>query len=382
MTDCDSYGYIYCLSNEYMNGILKIGMTTTTTPIIRANQLYTTGVPCKFKVEFGKKVKDPKNTEIRIHTILSNRRLPSREFFEISKEDVRRIFEQFEGEWWSDKENIVENPFIHYDESPENENENEEEDNDNNDNNDNDDEDNDRVDNDRVDNDDDDPLIVLLRQQNIALTEQMNMIKQKNIDSINGILQDLDDELDALRARMTIINAKKRKLREDAILNSEQECAGIRVKLERNRVFLGDDNNIRTLRASRCVEHRSSGEKTTRSDGGLPYTKPLGVLRPDKDYELCNTTTRFMFKMNSKKQGVSWCAYCLIDKPSNKIYECDENNTIIGEEFASLNKFCYMVKSRANYGGSMKQNIYDSMKYYDNNKRQYLSLQNLTNPLN
>ena len=367
MTDCDSYGYIYCLSNEYMNGILKIGMTTTTTntPTMRANQLYTTGVPCKFNVEFGKKVKDPKDAETRIHTMLSNRRLPSREFFEVSKEDVRRIFERFEGEWWSDKENIVENPFIRYDESPENENEEEDNDNDDNDN------DNDNDDNDHVENDDD-PLIVLLRQQNTVLTEQMNTIKQKNLDSINCLQQTLDDELDALRARMTVINTEKRKLREDAILNSEQECAGIRVKLERNRVFLGDDNNMRTLRAStRCVEHKASGETKTAVKNTFFSRKPLN--------EMVNQNTRFIYE---QKRGIVFKRFCFISKRENAVYECDENGTRIGLALRSLNDFCVMVKKSVNYQGALKQDTSVVLKYYDISSRQYKSFKDLTAPLN
>ena len=53
-----SGGYIYCLTNESMYGLVKIGEIHAEgkTPHDRARELYTTGVPSPFKVEFAKKV--------------------------------------------------------------------------------------------------------------------------------------------------------------------------------------------------------------------------------------------------------------------------------------------------------------------------------------
>ena len=40
------------MSNPAMPGLLKVGFTTDT-PDVRARELYTTGVPLPFKVEFA-----------------------------------------------------------------------------------------------------------------------------------------------------------------------------------------------------------------------------------------------------------------------------------------------------------------------------------------
>ncbi len=47
-------GYLYCLSNQSMSGILKVGMSSRT-PDVRAKELHTTGVPLPFNIEFAKK---------------------------------------------------------------------------------------------------------------------------------------------------------------------------------------------------------------------------------------------------------------------------------------------------------------------------------------
>ena len=44
--------YVYCLSNSsFCPNILKVGWTRNN-PAYRANQLYTTGIPTPFKIEF------------------------------------------------------------------------------------------------------------------------------------------------------------------------------------------------------------------------------------------------------------------------------------------------------------------------------------------
>ena len=50
-------GWIYCMSNQWMPDLVKVGQTGGH-PYERAAQLYTTGVPCEFRVEFAKKVKN------------------------------------------------------------------------------------------------------------------------------------------------------------------------------------------------------------------------------------------------------------------------------------------------------------------------------------
>lgn len=100
MTD----GYIYCFSNPSMPGILKVGMTTRA-PEERAKELFTTGVALPFKIEFAKRVKNPKNKEASLHRILERRegRVDShREFFRVSPEEVRELFDLIDGEMWSE----------------------------------------------------------------------------------------------------------------------------------------------------------------------------------------------------------------------------------------------------------------------------------------
>lgn len=97
-------GYVYCLSNPEMRGILKIGMTDRT-PEERVKELFTSGVPSPFKIEFAKKVKNPREKEAILHQLLENyheRVYSRREFFRVSPEEVRKFFELMEGEWWAD----------------------------------------------------------------------------------------------------------------------------------------------------------------------------------------------------------------------------------------------------------------------------------------
>ena len=86
-------GYVYCLSNDSIPGLLKIGMTTRT-PEERARELYTTGVAIPFKVEFSIKVDNPLKTEHQLHALFNEYRVKSREFFQITPEDARsKIYE-------------------------------------------------------------------------------------------------------------------------------------------------------------------------------------------------------------------------------------------------------------------------------------------------
>jgi len=101
-----STGYIYCLSNESMPAIVKVGMTKTSqrNPDIRAKELSSTsGVPTPFKVEFAKEVSNPKQKETTLHKLLSQYTLqvnPKREFFRVSPEEVMTFFDLIDGEMW------------------------------------------------------------------------------------------------------------------------------------------------------------------------------------------------------------------------------------------------------------------------------------------
>jgi hypothetical protein len=98
-----SNGYIYCLSNDAMPGLVKIGEMHTEgrTPDDRIRELYTTGVPLPFTIEFAKKVANPAEAEARIHAFISDKRVnPRREFFKVTPDYIRRLFDLIDGEMW------------------------------------------------------------------------------------------------------------------------------------------------------------------------------------------------------------------------------------------------------------------------------------------
>ena len=99
------HGYLYCFSNDSMPGILKVGMTERS-PEIRLNEANSSDTwrpPTPYKIEFAKKVVNPKQKEITLHTILSQyteRVNPKREFFRVSLEEVKAFFDLIDGESW------------------------------------------------------------------------------------------------------------------------------------------------------------------------------------------------------------------------------------------------------------------------------------------
>ena len=84
--------YVYCLSNKSFNpNILKVGWTRHN-PTLRAGQLFTTGLPTPFKIEFVILTHQGKCLEGRIHDYLARCRVSgSREFFHISLLELREI---------------------------------------------------------------------------------------------------------------------------------------------------------------------------------------------------------------------------------------------------------------------------------------------------
>ena len=99
-------GYIYCFSNERMNGIYKIGFTTRDIPL-RLGEMnrQCTHRLCDdiYKNEFAKKVNECRKTEGIIHSVLETlgaRLYPNREFFKISLSFIKNLFNLYEGEWY------------------------------------------------------------------------------------------------------------------------------------------------------------------------------------------------------------------------------------------------------------------------------------------
>lgn len=89
-------GYLYCFSNSsFLPNIFKVGMTERT-PEQRAKELFTTGVPTPFKIEFAKKVNNYKQKEKTIHKLLTKhlyRINPKREFFRAPLADIKEFFD-------------------------------------------------------------------------------------------------------------------------------------------------------------------------------------------------------------------------------------------------------------------------------------------------
>lgn len=96
----DNQGYLYCFSNTSYP-YFKIGYTLKD-PIIRCKELYTSGVPTPFQIEFAKLVKNVEKKEKAIHSILDEYRINSnREFFDINIIKIKNIFDSIDGEWWN-----------------------------------------------------------------------------------------------------------------------------------------------------------------------------------------------------------------------------------------------------------------------------------------
>ncbi len=92
------YGIVYLLSNPYMPGLVKIGMTKQEDLDKRMKELYTTGVPVAFKCEFACRVnnKDCAKIEKALHTAFDPQRVnKNREFFKINVEQAKAILELF-----------------------------------------------------------------------------------------------------------------------------------------------------------------------------------------------------------------------------------------------------------------------------------------------
>lgn len=93
-------GYVYCMSNMSMPGLLKIGMTLDD-PDERAKELSSaTGVPYPFRVEMCKKVVNPRLKEKAMHELLSAlgfRVNEKREFFNCAIGIVDLLFNLIDG---------------------------------------------------------------------------------------------------------------------------------------------------------------------------------------------------------------------------------------------------------------------------------------------
>jgi len=97
-------GYLCCLSNQSMPGILNIGMTEIS-PEKKLNEAnkHNTFIPTPYKFEFAKKVLNPKQKLITLHKLLSQYRKrinPEGEFFRVSTDEVKTFFDLIDGYLW------------------------------------------------------------------------------------------------------------------------------------------------------------------------------------------------------------------------------------------------------------------------------------------
>lgn len=75
---------VYVLTNPAMPGLVKIGRTDVEDANVRIAQLYTTGVPFPFKLEFACRVGNPDEVERALHIAFAPNRVNARrEFFQI-----------------------------------------------------------------------------------------------------------------------------------------------------------------------------------------------------------------------------------------------------------------------------------------------------------
>lgn len=93
----DNFGYVYCLTNQSMRNLVKVGYTIKQ-PEIRMKELYKTGVPINFNLQFAIRINNYSQTETIIHNMLKKYRYnKSREFFIRTPEEVYSIFQLFIG---------------------------------------------------------------------------------------------------------------------------------------------------------------------------------------------------------------------------------------------------------------------------------------------
>lgn len=89
-----SKGYVYILSNEHMPGLVKIGRTTRLAQQ-RADELYQTGVPGPFRVEYDVFSPNCEELEAFVHSALTENRVSMvREFFAVSRQEAQCVVER------------------------------------------------------------------------------------------------------------------------------------------------------------------------------------------------------------------------------------------------------------------------------------------------
>jgi len=90
-------GYVYCMTNAAMPGLVKIGITIDLAT--RRDKLFSTGVPLPFDIAFARKLENtitPLKAEKALFRIFAQHRVyPRREFFKLALDPVRAAFSLF-----------------------------------------------------------------------------------------------------------------------------------------------------------------------------------------------------------------------------------------------------------------------------------------------
>lgn len=79
-------GWVYVITNQAMPGLVKVGYSTKD-PVLRAEELGSTGVPHPFEVVFDALVNSPREVEQRAHLRLAGRR-ERKEWFRCSASEA------------------------------------------------------------------------------------------------------------------------------------------------------------------------------------------------------------------------------------------------------------------------------------------------------
>lgn len=91
-------GWIYCMSNESMPGIFKVGMTIRTPEerLTEANSSDTWRPPTEYEIAYSVRVTDAFDIETQIHKQLDDYRIhPRREFFRAPLETIKELMNRF-----------------------------------------------------------------------------------------------------------------------------------------------------------------------------------------------------------------------------------------------------------------------------------------------
>jgi hypothetical protein len=99
ITQFGGFMIVYVLTNPAMPGLVKIGKTSGVDADGRISQLYTTGVPLPFKIEFACRARNEGEVEKALHIAFGPQRInPKREFFRIDPEQVIAILKLLHSE--------------------------------------------------------------------------------------------------------------------------------------------------------------------------------------------------------------------------------------------------------------------------------------------